>query len=77
MRLDVIFTMWVIYINFNLDSLTKLSTSNKSIKLKDTLPWNISQMIMKTVPIITRVVVSYGSSPFGSDRKLMETETKT
>ena len=77
MRLDVIFTMWVICINFNLDSLTKLGTSNKSIKLKDTLPWNISQMIMKTVPIIARVAVSYGSSPFGSDRKLMETETKT
>ena len=48
----------VIYINYNLNPLTKFTSSNRSTEFKDILPWNISQMITKTVPISTRVVIS-------------------
>ena len=58
MRLDLIFTSRDIHINCNLDSLTKFSCSSRSTKFKDILPWNISKMIMKTVPISMRIVVS-------------------
>ena len=56
-RLDLIFTMRNIYINSNLNQLKKFTSSSKSTKFKDTLPWNISQIIMKTAPI--RIVISY------------------
>ena len=36
-----------IYINSNLDLITKFTSSSRSTKLKDILPWNISQMITK------------------------------
>ena len=48
----------VIYINYNLNPLTKFTSSNRSTEFKDILPWNISQMITKTVPISMRVVIS-------------------
>ena len=48
-----------IHINSNLDPLTKFTSSSRSTKLKDILPWNISQMSMKTTPISTRIVESY------------------
>ena len=48
----------VIYINYKLNPLTKFTSSNRSTEFKDILPWNISQMITKTVPISTRVVIS-------------------
>ena len=51
MRLDLILLMRDIYINLSLNSLTKFISSNISIEFKDILPWNISQMIMKTIPI--------------------------
>ena len=35
------------------------SSSSSSTEFKDTLPWNISQMITKTIPISTRIVISY------------------
>ena len=73
MRLDLIFSMRDIYINSNLNLLTKFTSSSRSSKLKDILPWNISQMIMKTIPISTRIVVSYCEF----DGKSMETETTT
>ena len=41
---------------------------------------NISQMIMKIVPISTRIVISYarkGASCFEFDRKSIESETAT
>ena len=58
-RLDLIFSMRDIYINSNLNPLTKFTRSRRSTELKDTLPWNISQMIMKTITITTRIVISY------------------
>ena len=58
-RLDLILSMRDIYINSNLNPLTKFTSSSRSTKFKDILPWNISQMIMKTIPISTRIVISY------------------
>ena len=51
--------MMDIYINSNLNSLTKFTRSNRSTNFKDILSWNISQIITKTVPISTRIVISY------------------
>ena len=48
-----------IYINSNLNPLTKLTSSRRSTEFKDIFAWNISQMIMKTVPISIRIVISY------------------
>ena len=59
MRLDLIFSVRDIYINSNLNPLTKFTSSSRSTESKDILPWNISQMIMETVPINTRIVISY------------------
>ena len=56
---DLILMMWDIYISSNLNSLKKLTSSSRSTKFKDIFPWNISQMIMKTVSISTRIVISY------------------
>ena len=57
-RLDLIFTKRDIYINSNLKPLTKF-TSSRSTEFKDILPWNICQMILKTIPISTKLVISY------------------
>ena len=51
-----------ISINSSRDLFTKFISSSRSIKLKDILPWNISQMITKTIPISTRIVISYDYS---------------
>ena len=59
MRLDLIFSMRDIYINSNLNPLTKFTSSSRSTKFKDILSWNISQMITKTIPISTRIGISY------------------
>ena len=59
MRLDLILRMRDIYINSNLNLLTKFFTSSRSTVFKDILPGNISQMIMKTVSISTRIGMSY------------------
>ena len=48
-----------IYINPNLNLLTKYTSSSRSTEFKDILPWNISQMITKTISTSTRVVISY------------------
>ena len=58
-RLDLILSMSDIYINFNLHPLTNFTSSSRSTEFKDIIPWNISQMITKTVPIITRIGISY------------------
>ena len=47
-----------IYINSNLNPLTKF-TSSRSTTFRDILPYNISQMIAKTILINTRIVISY------------------
>ena len=59
MRLDLIFSMWYIYVDSSLNRLTKFSSSSRSTMFKDILPWNISQMITKTFPINTRTAISY------------------
>ena len=48
-----------IYINSNLKPISKFTSSSRSTDYIDILPWNISQMIIKTVPISTRIVISY------------------
>ena len=58
-RLDLILTMRDIYISSNLKPLTKFTSNSRSTEFKDIFPWNISQMITKTVPISTRIVISY------------------
>ena len=60
-RLDSILSMRDIYISFNLNPLTNITSSSRSTELssQDILPWNISQMIWKTIPISTRIVISY------------------
>ena len=57
-RLDLVFSMGDIYISFNLKPLTKFTSSSRRAKLKDFLPWNISQMITRTIPISTSIVIS-------------------
>ena len=58
-RLDLIFSIRDIYINSNLNPLTKFMSSSRSMELKGILPCSISQMITKTISIITRIVISY------------------
>ena len=57
----------------NLNPLTKFTSSSKNVQFKHILPWNISQMISKTIPISTRIVISY-SMKQGSVLSLMESE---
>ena len=50
------------YINTNLKPFTKFTSSSRRTKdilskVKDILLWSISQMIMKTVPISTRIII--------------------
>ena len=59
MRLDLIFSMRDKCINFNLNPLRKFMSSSRSTKFKDILPWNISLMITKTIPISIGIVISY------------------
>ena len=58
-KLDLIFSMRDIYINPNLNPLIKFTSSSRSTKLKEILPWNISQMTTKTISINTRLVINY------------------
>ena len=57
LTLDLVFTMRDIWINSNLNK--KLTSSSRSSKFKDILPWNIFQMITKTIPIKARIVIRY------------------
>ena len=64
----------------NLNPLTKFTSSSRKTEFKDILPWNISQMITKIVPISTRIVISYEmkrASRCQYDGKSMETEKTT
>ena len=56
-RLDLLLTMRDIYINSNLNQLTKFTS--RGTEFKDVFSWNISQMIRKTIPISTRIILSY------------------
>ena len=59
LRFDLIFSMRLIYINYNLNPLTKLTSSSRSTELKDIFPWNISQMITKIIPISMGIAINY------------------
>ena len=59
MRRDLIHIKRDIYINSNLNLLTKFTSNSESIDFKDIFSWNISEMITKTVPISARIVISY------------------
>ena len=61
-----------IYINLN--PLTKFTSSNRSTEFEDILIWDISPMIMKTVPISVRIVISNAIKQ-GISGKSMETKT--
>ena len=41
-----------------MNPLKEFISSSRSTEFKDTLPWNISEMITKTIPIRTRIVIS-------------------
>ena len=56
-RLDLILSMRNIYISSYLNPFTKCTSSSRSTEFKD-LPWNISQMITKIVPISMRIFIS-------------------
>ena len=58
-RVDLILLMRDIYISFSLIAFAKFISSSRSTKFKDIFPWNISQMITKTVPVNPRIVKSY------------------
>ena len=45
------YLQWGIYINSNLNPLTKITSSSRSTKFKDILLQNMSQMITKTIPL--------------------------
>ena len=80
MRLALILMVRDMYINSNMNPLTKFTSSSRSTGFNDILPWNISQMITKTVPISTRIVISYAmkrASRCEFDGKSMETKTTT
>ena len=58
-RLDLILSVRVICINSNLNPLTKFTSSSRSTEFKNILPCNNYQMIKKTVPFSTRIVIIY------------------
>ena len=57
--LDLILSIRDMYIYSHLNPLIKFTSSSKNTEFKDILSWNISQMIMKTIPISMRIVISY------------------
>ena len=72
----MILLMRDVYINSNLNPLTKFTSSNRSTEFEDILIWDISPMIMKTVPIRVRIVISNAMKQ-GISGKSMETKTTT
>ena len=54
-----------LYINSNLNSLTKFTSRSRSTEFQDTIPWNISKLITKTIPISTRIVKCYAMKYWG------------
>ena len=80
MKLDPIFTMMDIYINSNLNPITKFTSSSRSTEFKDILPWSIFLKIKKTIPVSMRKVKGYTMKRgihFEFDKKSLETETTT
>ena len=78
--LDLILTMRDIYINSNVNPLTKFTRSSRSTEFKNILPWNISWMIIKTVTISMRIFIAYAINRVSHckfDGKSMEIEITT
>ena len=76
----MILTMRDIYINSSLNPLTKFTSSSRTTEFKDILSWNISEMIVNTIPISTRIVIGHTvkwTSCFEFIGKSMETVTRT
>ena len=48
-----------IYINSNLNPFIRLTSSSRRTEFKDVLQQNMSHMILKSVPISMRIVISY------------------
>ena len=57
-KLDLIFCMRDRFINSNLNPLTKLNSSSRSTEFKDIPPWKISEIVTKTIPMSTKIVIS-------------------
>ena len=78
MSFDLMLTMRDIYINSDLNPLTKFTSSSRSAEFKNILPWNNSEVIIKTVAISMRIsyAVKWGIC-CEFDGKSMETETRT
>ena len=79
-RLDLIFTTRDKYFNSNLNLPTKFTSSSRTTEFKDIFSWNISQIITRTVPISTRIVIRYAMKqaiPFEFGEKSMEIEITT
>ena len=51
--------LWGIYTSIPTWTHSQNSLTAAEAEFKDILPWNISQMIMKTIPISMRIVISY------------------
>ena len=53
----LIITMRNLYISSYLNLITKFTSSSRSIEFKDFLPYNISQIITKTIPVSRRIFI--------------------
>ena len=58
-RVDLTFTMRDIYINCNMNPLKEFTSNSRSTNFKYILLRNISRMITETIPISTRIVITY------------------
>ena len=56
---SLIITMRNIYLNSSLNPLIKFTSSTRSTGFEDIDSWSISQRIMKTISISTKIVISY------------------
>ena len=56
-RFNLLFTARYIYISSNLNPLIKFISSSRSTEFKDIFPWNICQMIIKTVSNSMRIII--------------------
>ena len=68
------------WMRLHLNPLTNFTSTSRSTSFKDILPWNISEMITKTIPISTRIIISYAMKWVSCCElvgKSMETETTT
>ena len=54
---DLILKMRDMYMNSNLNPITKFTCSSRGTEFKDILPRNMSEMITKTIPI--RIAINY------------------